>query len=216
MIAFSGLDGAGKSTQINLLTDYLSSSNKKNLIFWSRGGYTPGMLYLKKIFNFSKNLKDKKNKKVNISDRRNELLKIKIIRSFWLFFSILDLIFFYSIYIRFREFFGTIVICDRYLKDTEIDFRLNFPNEKFYEWYSWKFLRLFAVRPRKHFVFIIPVSESIRRSKLKNEPFPDSKKILRERLDYYQNYINEESKAVQICGLKSIQDVHSKIMIEIK
>ena len=49
----------------------------------------------------------------------------------WLSLSILDLIFFYGIYVRIKEFFGSKVVCDRHIIDTKIDFLLNFPDEKF-------------------------------------------------------------------------------------
>ena len=48
MIAFSGLDGAGKSTQIDLLRKKFLNERKSVFVFWSRGGYTPGMLFFKK------------------------------------------------------------------------------------------------------------------------------------------------------------------------
>jgi hypothetical protein len=35
-------------------------------------------------------------------------------------------------------------------------------------------------------LFLLPVDESIRRSKLKNEPFPDSKEVLESRLSVYK------------------------------
>ena len=50
MIAFSGLDGAGKSPQIDLLTSVYKTNNKKSIMFWCRGGYSPGMLYSKSCF----------------------------------------------------------------------------------------------------------------------------------------------------------------------
>ena len=49
MIVFSGLDGAGKSTQIELLKFYFKNSGVPVISFWSRGGYTAGMEFVKKI-----------------------------------------------------------------------------------------------------------------------------------------------------------------------
>jgi len=49
IIFFSGLDGAGKSTQIDILKNHYLNQNKKVYYFWSRGGYTPGFQRLKNI-----------------------------------------------------------------------------------------------------------------------------------------------------------------------
>ena len=49
LFVFSGLDGAGKSTQIDLLTARLRQDGTRSQVLWSRGGYTPGMLLLKRI-----------------------------------------------------------------------------------------------------------------------------------------------------------------------
>ena len=49
LITFGGLDGAGKSTQIALLTDYLVKSGRKPVYIWSRGGYTAVLQGLKTL-----------------------------------------------------------------------------------------------------------------------------------------------------------------------
>ena len=38
IITFEGIDGCGKTTQINLLSDYLNKNNKKNIIVREPGG----------------------------------------------------------------------------------------------------------------------------------------------------------------------------------
>ena len=41
IIAFSGTDGAGKSTQIKILVSEFSKQGFKVKYIWARGGYTP-------------------------------------------------------------------------------------------------------------------------------------------------------------------------------
>ena len=42
----------------------------------------------------------------------------------------LDLIYYYSIYLRLKYFLNYNIICDRYIMDTNIDFNLAYPQEK--------------------------------------------------------------------------------------
>ena len=49
LIEFSGLDCAGKSTQIDLLKKDLENGGLVVKVVWSRGGYTPGIMWLKNL-----------------------------------------------------------------------------------------------------------------------------------------------------------------------
>ena len=49
IISISGIDGAGKSTQIGFIKKKLLRENKKVFIFWSRIGYTSGFQFIKDI-----------------------------------------------------------------------------------------------------------------------------------------------------------------------
>ena len=49
LIEFSGLDCAGKSTQIGFVKSYLEEKGYRVQVIWSRGGYTPGIEALKNI-----------------------------------------------------------------------------------------------------------------------------------------------------------------------
>ena len=213
MIAFSGLDGAGKSTQIDLVAKKHNSKGSKSLILWARGGYTPGMRILKNFFKISKQTSKKESDKRASS--REKSFSNPLIRKVWLSLSILDLILLYGFYVRIKEFFGVKIICDRFIYDTLLDFRLNFPDEKIEKWILWKLLLFISVKPRKHFVITIPVTESQHRSKLKNEPFPDSKEVLESRLKAYMKYVATDKTALHIDGTHKIDAIHSEIIKEL-
>ena len=127
------------------------------------------------------------------------------IRYLWLVIAMLDLLFLYAIIIRIKSFLGKVVICDRYLGDTFIDFSLNFPNNNFNKMWLWKLLIMAAPKPDISFLFILSVEKSIYRSTLKYEPFPDSKEILQQRLDMYKSStLFDADNWIKINGVDSI------------
>ncbi len=209
LIVFSGLDSAGKSTQINLLKNFFLKKSKKSFIFWSRGGYTPGFQYLKFFlrFIFKKNIP-----KAGFSKERKKAFSNSVIRKLWLVVAIIDLIFFYSIYLRIKILLGYIIICDRYIIDTLIDFKIAYPDENIQKWVLWKILNFVSLTPDSHFILAINVDESITRSKMKNEPFPDSSEVLNVRLNTYLDYAKNNDKTDLIWCEKPLEIIHNEII----
>lgn len=198
-IVFSGLDCSGKSTQIEILKKNLKQKDKKVLVFWSRGGYTNGFQKLKDVIRI---FFDKKLPKSGNSPERDKAFSNPIIRKLWLTIAMLDLVYYYCIYLRFKSIVGFNIICDRYLMDTFIDFKLTYPLNKTEKMFLWKILELFSKKPDFHFVSTIPVSESVIRSKFKYEPFPDSPETLAKRLEIYNEFLKNHENLIFIDGLR--------------
>lgn len=214
IIAFSGTDGAGKSTQIRLLSDQLKKKGYKLRIVWSRGGYTPLFSFMKKVLRI---LLPNSIPQAGPSKARREAFKNQTVSKIWLIIAILDLFLLYGVYIRALSLLGFAVVCDRYLKDTEIDFVRNFPNTFNPKSFLWRVLVWFAPNPKLSFLLHVPVDVSLARSREKGEPFPDSIETLEFRLS---SYLNEETfplgKYCRVDCQKSVEDVQAKIMRELR
>ena len=212
LIVFSGLDGAGKSTQIGLLMDRLHQIGRKHRYIWTRGGYTPLFERLKIVLRgFTKQSLPPSGQ----SSRRTQIIAHPLIRRLWLMLAMLDLMRVYGILLRWWRWRGQIVICDRYLWDTWVDFRLNFPQECVDRWGLWRFLSWITPKPDTAFLLLLPVVESVRRSDLKGEPFRDSPEVLAQRLAHYQSLAAEHGIWHILDGQRSIPDLEAEIWTQV-
>lgn len=182
LLTFSGLDGAGKSTQINLLVDWFEKRGNKVSCLWARGGYTPGFETLKR---FLRLLLGKGLPAPGNSISRKKKLERRWVAKLWLTIAILDLILFWGMYLRLQRLKGYVVICDRYLDDTRLDFKQNFPHVKFERMFIWHLMSWLIPKPDMSVLLWVPVKKSLERSFIKNEPFPDSPQVLEWRLSSY-------------------------------
>ena len=208
IIAFSGSDGSGKSTQIQRLQAHLRRYDIATICCWSRGGYTPLFAKAKSVLRRASG--GGLLPPAGESAQRDRLLGKRWIRRSWLVLSILDLAFLYGVRIRWWRRRGIWVICDRYLLDTRIDFELHFPGENVGRWWLWQALGRFCPSPDVHFVMRVPVEESLRRSTLKDEPFPDPPERLALRLESYCEAERSEGR-IALDGLRPIDEVFSEV-----
>tara|TARA_B110000027_G_scaffold133516_1_gene162221 strand:- start:4832 stop:5479 length:648 start_codon:yes stop_codon:yes gene_type:complete len=208
MIIFSGLDCSGKSTQIELLKNNLEKKGKKNLVFWSRGGYTNGFQKLKDLL---RGFGGKNLPKPGFTPEREKALSNGIIRRVWLSIAMIDLFYYYVIYLRIKYLLGYNILCDRYLLDTNIDFKLTYPKNDTEKWVLWRLIKIFALKPDFHFVSTVPVRESVIRSKFKFEPFPDPPEVLAQRLELYNEDLKRNVSLIFIDGLRDKNEITREI-----
>jgi len=205
--AFSGLDGAGKTTQIDLLVKRLEGEGLSVRQVWARGGYTP-------LFNFAKHLLRKTSSKAlpksGRSQERTQRFRRPLVRRVWLQIAIFDLLLYYGIWVRWLRFTGRIVVADRWIMDTELDFELSFPEENGSQWIRWRLAKLMMPKPTEQFIFLIPVDESQRRSIEKDEPFPDTAEVLGKRLTFYRSVV-ENGAGIEMDGMCSREDLHAQV-----
>lgn len=207
MISFSGIDCSGKSTQIELLCNELKKQNRRYQVIWSRGGYTPGIQFLKDLISkdrsgMTKEERIQYSEKVNSNSTKRKLLFTASLMDLWLY---------YSVVLRFKELMGTTVICDRYIWDTYIDFKMKYPDYDFENGFWWKLTLKTMLKPKPSFVFFIPAEESMRRSDLKDEPFPEPIEIRKERIDHYMNELKNNRWDCIIDATKSIEEVFDSV-----
>lgn len=208
IVVFSGLDGAGKSTQIDLLQRYLDEQGQATIYLWTRGGYTRLFLVLKDIARWAS--RGKVVPTSGHSGQRTQAFRRPLIRRLWLVLAILDLSLVYIAQLRWWRSRGKFVLCDRYLWDTLLDFQLNFPQEQVERWWLWRLLQYLAPRPDAAFLLTIPVAESLRRSQLKQEPFPDTPDTLHRRYHLYQQFVTQKHWLV-LNGLRPTHELANEI-----
>lgn len=187
MITFSGIDSAGKSTYIDLLKKDFSNKNIKYKVVWSRGGYTSIFEFIKKTIRI---LAGKKLPKSGHSEQRDRMFRKNSVSKVWYTIAILDLIRLYAITFRIYKLFGYVVICDRYIWDTYVDFYFQFSEGKLKNSLLWRILGFTHRKPDISFFFYISPEESLRRSIEKEELFAESLEKREERMKVYTRLNN--------------------------
>lgn len=205
MIAFSGIDCGGKSTQIEKVKIAFDVKNKKTRVIHSRGGYTPMLEFFKTLIR-----SDRGGSALDHARYRESVHKNPKRRRLLLWLSILDLGFYYGVYFRLVELCGVTVLADRYFWDSCIDFRMKYPEFDFENWLVWKFAKAIYLKPEYALIYTIPAELSMYRSTLKDEPWPEPVEVRRERISRYMKEIKLGRWQHVIDATPSIEEVYQE------
>lgn len=208
LITFSGIDGAGKSTQIEMLRRSFEDQGLRVHYLWSRGGYTPGFEFIKKTLRIFLGRRIPASGDVK---RRSAYFKVGFVRRLWIWIALLDLIMVYAVSIRMRLLTGSSVICDRYIWDTLIDLKILLPQEDVEKWVLWRLLKFVAPQPAVSFLLLVPYSVSQKRSAAKGERHVEPEEDLLTRYNLYRGLIQQGHFNV-IDGTTPIKEVSSSIL----
>lgn len=219
VIALSGVDCSGKSTQRELLTQYLQERGYQVVGIWSRLGYTPGITLLKDLGGSLLGKKKRADKnplmKSGQYPKRAEHINNPLRRWLWINLALIDLIWLFGIRFKTMKALGRTVICDRYLLDVAVDCRVNFPNNHIERSILFRLLKMVSVKPDLSFCFLIPAQESLLRGRKKNRSHWEPVETLQNRYQGYKD-MGEKSGVDLIDAMQPMESIAQDIRCRVE
>ncbi len=210
IISYSGVDGSGKGTQIKMLESFLESNKTRYKIIWARGSWTPGIELIKRIVRRDKGFTEEQ-KEAYRNEARSNPKKSKLI----LILSILDMTWYFGIWYRILNLLSNEFICDRYIWDTYVDFKVNFSMFDFEKWFIWKFLIWVSPKPDISILLVISADMSVERGIKKKEGHMESIETKRRKVEEYQKLISLKKWNCVINADDTIENIFEKIRTEL-
>lgn len=215
IIAFSGVDCAGKTTQIEFLRQYFISQGKSCTVFWYRPGYSEELQRLKglvrPLFSRSRAPQNADDSHDVAQKQVSRDGKARVPAPVWLVAAIMDAIGQYALKLRLLEKRYDVVICDRYVHDACLDLAFKYPG---FAW-SETVLQMISVifpRPAISLLLWLPYEEMMARVEAKNEPFPDPPRIRRMRWRAYD--LLAENEDVTVIDVSGDIETNRKIILD--
>lgn len=204
IIALSGIDSSGKSTQREQLADVLRARGAEPVFIWTRPGYGRRTRVLKRMYRRLRRQaatkpsaasatarSERSSTRKNRYPRRAENLPNPVVRRLWLTMALADLLWVYVVQVRWLRARGRAVICDRYLTDALVDFRVYFPDDAVEQRLLGRLLRRLAARPDVAVCLLVPAEVSQKRSQLRERKHQDELDVLKVRIGHYRQVCAE-------------------------
>lgn len=208
IVSFSGIDSAGKTTQIELLCKYCKEHNIKYRKVWSKARGTPGVLWLKELVR-----RDKKMDAEEKAEYRAEVFENSKKRNLLYVASMLDLCWYWGLYFRILNLTNKLVICDRYVWDTYVEMKeKDFAAIDIDKSVLWKIVKSLAPKPKKSFVFVISPEESLRRDNAKNAAGIEDIEIKQKKISCYMDCVNRHCWTNVMDGMRSVNSLHEDVL----
>ncbi|MCA9230511.1 MAG: hypothetical protein KDA57_07660 [Planctomycetales bacterium] len=208
----SGIDCAGKGTQIDLLLQHFSELGIPSVTMWHRPGYSDFLIRLKDRV---RKLKPGSLPSGPESKERTKAFTKKRVQYSWTLMALFDTLVAYACRVRKLERSGKVVICDRYLIDSFLDLELRFPQLKVEKWAVSRMIKRLCPKPDAEFLLMIEWDEMLRRMEIKQEPFPDSVDIRRQRFDRYLE-LSKCPQIIPINGDSTPAEIHEQILCHLR
>lgn len=206
IVSFSGIDSAGKTTQIDLLYRYCKEHRISIKKVWSKARGTPGVMFIKELVR-----KDRYMDTSGKAEYRAEVFANHKKKRLLLIASLLDLLWYWGLYYRLLTLFYKVVLFDRYIWDSLVEMKQDFEGIDFENWFLWKLVKFVAPNPKHSFLFVIPSEVSVARDIAKNDPTIEDIELKRAKIDRYLALRDEGKWNHVIDGLRTIEDIHEEI-----
>lgn len=214
LISFSGIESSGKSTQIARLMERAQAAGERPVKLWTRPGYTPTLEAGKRRL---RRLRGRRSPEAGSGERasrayprRAEGFRSSFTRRLWLSLALLDLLWWYAVRVRLWRASGRTVVCDRYLADCRVDFRVNFPEDDVESGLLARLLTALAPRPDLALVLLLPLEDSLERSVGRERRFRENKEVLAQRHAAYESLAGERG-VVALDGRSPERDLEREI-----
>ena len=181
LVSVSGVDLAGKTTQLELLERWLMAEGLRATRLWHRPGYSPALDGLRRAV---RRIRPSALPPPGPSASRAEVFQRPSVRAAWITMALADSVAHYGLRVRAALRCHDVVLCDRYVADAVLDFRFRFGER------AADLMRrtLHPVAPIPHAALLLVLSwdEVLRRLSVKDEPFPEPMDARRLRYHAYQ------------------------------